>query len=146
MNKINVVNYIDNKRYSVKEAIAYYKLTFDEIRNIKRKISLYEFESYLKCNFILHQFTENILDFAECDNIAMCEFYWDITIRDIIAYGDMLYMKLYLKKDVVTEIDIANELNIIMRLYSPQNVVETIYILKKNLLEMGSLSDKNVIK
>lgn len=137
MNKINVINYIEDKKYSVKEAIAYYKLTFEKINNLKRKISLDEFEAYLKCILVLHQFNNIIFDFVKCDKLALCKFYWEINMQDIIAYGDMLYLKLYLNKEVVTETDIINELNIVMRFYSPQNAVDAIHTIKNNLFEIG---------
>lgn len=132
-----IISYMKNKKYSVKEAIAYYKITFEEINKIKRKISLDEFETYLKCNLILHQLDVVIFDYANCEHLSLCKFYWEINQKEIFAFGDMLYLKLYLNNEIVTEKDIINELNILMRFYSPQNAVQAIQDLKENLSKLG---------
>lgn len=128
MRKIEELKNIENKKYSVKQALAYYIVSFNEV---KEK----EFESLMK------KLIETLIDIPDANKVleqintellVKIENYWTLTLDQVTAYGCIVFHKLAFVKQQFSEIEILQEFIYAMRLYSPNNAEDLVdKILKK---------------
>ena len=128
MRKIEDLKNIENKKYSVKQALAYYIVSFNEV---KEK----EFESLMK------KLIETLIDIPDANKVleqintellVKIENYWTLTLDQVTAYGCIVFHKLAFVKQQFSEIEILQEFIYAMRLYSPNNAEDLVdKILKK---------------
>ena len=90
MRKIEKLKNIENKKYSVKQALAYYIVSFNEV---KEK----EFESLMK------KLIETLIDIPDANKVleqintellVKIENYWTLTLDQVTAYGCIVFHKL----------------------------------------------------
>ena len=117
MRKIEKLKNIENKKYSVKQALAYYIVSFNEV---KEK----EFESLMK------KLIETLIDIPDANKVleqintellVKIENYWTLTLDQVTAYGCIVFHKLAFVKQQFSENEILQEFIYAMRLYSPNN-------------------------
>lgn len=128
MRKIEELKNIENKKYSVKQALAYYIVSFNEV---KEK----EFESLMK------KLIETLIDIPDANKVleqintellVKIENYWTLTLDQVTAYGCIVFHKLAFVKQQFSENEILQEFIYAMRLYSPNNAEDLVdKILKK---------------
>jgi len=128
MRKIEKLKNIENKKYSVKQALAYYIVSFNEV---KEK----EFESLMK------KLIETLIDIPDANKVleqintellVKIENYWTLTLDQVTAYGCIVFHKLAFVKQQFSENEILQEFIYAMRLYSPNNAEDLVdKILKK---------------
>lgn len=128
MKKIEELKNIENKKYSVKQALAYYIVSFNDV---KEK----EFESLMK------KLIETLIDIPDANKVleqintellVKIENYWTLTLDQLTAYGCIVFHKLAFVKQQFSEIEILQEFIYAMRLYSPNNAEDLVdKILKK---------------
>ena len=120
MRKIEELKNIENKKYSVKQALAYYIVSFNEVKDK-------EFETLIDipdANKVLEQINTELL--------VKIENYWTLTLDQVTAYGCIVFHKLAFVKQQFSEIEILQEFIYAMRLYSPNNAEDLVdKILKK---------------
>ena len=128
MRKIEKLKNIENKKYSVKQALAYYIVSFNEVKDK-------EFESLMK------KLIETLIDIPDANKVleqintellVKIENYWTLTLDQVTAYGCIVFHKLAFVKQQFSEIEILQEFIYAMRLYSPNNAEDLVdKILKK---------------
>lgn len=128
MRKIEELKNIENKKYSVKQALAYYIVSFNEV---KEK----EFENLMK------KLIETLIDIPDANKVleqintellVKIENYWTLTLDQVTAYGCIVFHKLAFVKQQFSENEILQEFIYAMRLYSPNNAEDLVdKILKK---------------
>ena len=128
MRKIEELKEIENKKYSVKQALAYYIVSFNEVKDK-------EFESLMK------KLIETLIDIPDANKVleqintellVKIENYWNLTLDQVTAYGCIVFHKLAFVKQQFSEIEILQEFIYAMRLYSPNNAEDLVdKILKK---------------
>ena len=128
MRKIEELKEIENKKYSVKQALAYYIVSFNEVKDK-------EFESLMK------KLIETLIDIPDANKVleqintellVKIENYWTLTLDQVTAYGCIVFHKLAFVKQQFSEIEILQEFIYAMRLYSPNNAEDLVdKILKK---------------
>lgn len=128
MRKFENLKNIENKKYSVKQALAYYIVSFNEV---KEK----EFESLMK------KLIETLIDIPDANKVleqintellVKIENYWTLTLDQVTAYGCIVFHKLAFVKQQFSENEILQEFIYAMRLYSPNNAEDLVdKILKK---------------
>lgn len=128
MRKIEELKNIENKKYSVKQALAYYIVSFNEVKDK-------EFESLMK------KLIETLIDIPDANKVleqintellVKIENYWTLTLDQVTAYGCIVFHKLAFVKQQFSEIEILQEFIYAMRLYSPNNAEDLVdKILKK---------------
>lgn len=120
MRKIEDLKKIENKRYSVKQALAYYIVSFN---NSKKK----DFESIMKMlieNLIDMPDENKVLEQTKSDLIVKITKYWSLTVDQVVSYAHILFYNLTFAEQKFTEKDILSEFTFVMRLYSPSNAEE----------------------
>lgn len=128
MRKIEELKNIENKKYSVKQALAYYIVSFNEVKDK-------EFESLMK------KLIETLIDIPDANKVleqinsellVKIENYWTLTLDQVTAYGCIVFHKLAFVKQQFSENEILQEFIYAMRLYSPNNAEDLVdKILKK---------------
>lgn len=128
MRKIEELKNIENKKYSVKQALAYYIVSFNEVKDK-------EFECLMK------KLIETLIDIPDANKVleqintellVKIENYWTLTLDQVTAYGCIVFHKLAFVKQQFSEIEILQEFIYAMRLYSPNNAEDLVdKILKK---------------
>lgn len=128
MRKIEDLKNIENKKYSVKQALAYYIVSFNEVKEKK-------FESLMK------KLIETLIDVPDANKVleqintellVKIENYWTLTLDQVTAYGCIVFHKLAFVKQQFSEYEILQEFIYAMRLYSPNNAEDLVdKILKK---------------
>ena len=128
MRKIEKLKNIENKKYSVKQALAYYIVSFNEVKDK-------EFESLMK------KLIETLIDIPDANKVleqintellVKIENYWTLTLDQVTAYGCIVFHKLAFVKQQFSENEILQEFIYAMRLYSPNNAEDLVdKILKK---------------
>lgn len=120
MRKIEDLKKIENKRYSVKQALAYYIVSFN---NSEEK----DFESLMKklIEVLLDMPNENkVLEQINSELLVEIKNYWTLTLDQLTAYGCIVFHNLAFKNQQFSEKDILQEFIYTMRLHSPSNAEE----------------------
>lgn len=120
MRKIEDLKKIENKRYSVKQALAYYIVSF---KSAKEK----DFESIMKklIETLIDMPDENkVLEQTRVDLIVEIKNYWSLTVDQVVSYAHILFYNLTFAGQKFTKKDILSEFIFVMRLYSPNNAEE----------------------
>lgn len=128
MRKIEDLKKIENKKYSVKQALAYYIVSFN-------KVEEKEFENLMKklIETLIDMPDENkVLEQVNTELLVKIENYWTLTLDQVTAYGCIVFHKLAFVKQQFSENEILQEFIYAMRLYSPNNAEDLVdKILKK---------------
>lgn len=120
MRKIEDLKKIENKKYSVKQALAYYIVSFNKV---KEK----EFESIIKnlIETLIDMPDENkVLEQIDTDLLAEVENYWTLTVDQVVSYAYIMFYNLTFAGQSFIDKDILEEFIFIMRLYSPNSAEE----------------------
>lgn len=120
MRKIEDLKKIENKKYSVKQALAYYIVSFNKV---KEK----EFESIIKnlIETLIDMPDENkVLEQIDTDLLAEVENYWTLTVDQVVSYAYIMFYNLTFAGQSFIDKDILGEFIFIMRLYSPNSAEE----------------------
>ena len=128
MRKIEELKNIENKKYSVKQALAYYIVSFNEVKEKEFEILMKKLIETLidipDANKVLEQINTELL--------VKIENYWTLTLDQVTAYGCIVFHKLAFVKQQFSEYEILQEFIYAMRLYSPNNAEDLVdKILKK---------------
>lgn len=117
MRKFEDLRKIENKKYTVKQALAYYIVSFN---NSKEN----DFENLMKklIEVLIDMPNENkILEQINAELLVEIKNYWTLTLDQVTAYGCIIFHNLSFKNQEFSENDILQEFIYTMRLHSPSN-------------------------
>ena len=120
MRKFENLKNIENKKYSVKQALAYYIVSFNKS---KEK----DFESLMikLIEILIDIQDENkVLEQINRDFILEIENYWTLTLDQVISYAYIMFYNLTFAGQSFIDKDILEEFIFIMKLYSPNSAEE----------------------
>lgn len=111
---------IENKKYSPKEALAYFVVS---ARNVMNK-NLENHITSLKEELLKNTNNKQILENLNSDSLERIINYWSLSVSEVLAYGYIVFNNLLFEDKELTEKGIADMFIYVMRIYSPSNVME----------------------
>lgn len=111
---------INYKKYSVKEAFAYYIVGFRSVKNENYKSVLMEIIEKLISMPNKNEALEQIQNI----HIGGIQNNWNLSLRRVIAYAYIIFDSLINSNRNFTEKDILGQFECAMKLYSPNNAVD----------------------
>ena len=120
MNKKEEIEKLVNKKYTVKQAIAYYVISYIDTEN---KLDLRELISNLM-NKIMRIDEKKILEMREAKIIEETKYQWILTSDQVLSYGYIIFNNLTMARQTIRPKDITKEFESVVKLYSPNNAEE----------------------
>lgn len=115
------IDKIENKRYSVKQAISYYIVAF---RNTEKKTRFKSIMSELLIDLLEIPQQDKILEKISPNILEQIKVYWSLDIDQVVSYAYIVFYNLTYTRQEFTEKDIVSECKYVMQLYSPNNAEE----------------------
>lgn len=109
---------IVNRRYSPKEALAYFVISVNNAKDRNLDSLIISLKKELIKN------SSSLLEKLERKSIEQVVNYWSLSLEQVIAYGYIVFNNLTIEKKQLTEEEITDIFVYIMRLYSPSNAEE----------------------
>ncbi len=128
--KKSEIEKLTNKRYTIKQAIAYFIETYV---NVEDKLNFKEIMNKLILNLIKIDEKE-IMEKIEVTDV---EYFWSINVEQLISYAYIIFEKITNTKQEVEIRNIIEELKNAIKLYSPNNAEEFV----EN--KMGNSTEEN---
>jgi len=131
---------IENKKYSPKEALAYFVVS---AKNVMNK-NLESYMTSLKEELLKNSNNKQILENLKLESLEKVINYWSLSVKEVLSYGYIVFSNLLFENKELTERKIADMFIYVMRIYSPSNVIERWNI--ENNAWIGGISDdrKNI--
>lgn len=120
MNKKEKIEKLASKKYTVKQAIAYYVISYIDTEN---KLNLRELISNLM-NKIIRIDEKKILEMREAKIIEKTKYQWILTADQVLSYGYIIFNNLAMARQTIRPKDITKEFESVVKLYSPNNAEE----------------------
>ena len=121
---------INCKKYSVKEAFAYYVMGFRNVKNENYKSVFMEVIENIHNIPNKNEALEQIKDI----DISAIENNWNLSLQQVVAYAYIIFDSLIKSYKKFSEHDILWQFECAMKLYSPNNAVE---FFEKKLYELN---------
>lgn len=115
------INKIENKRYSVKQAISYYIVSY---RSSDKKTDFRNIMSELLIKLLEIPEQDEVLDRVSIDTLEKIKLYWSLNLDQLVSYAYIVFHNLTFTNQEFTENDIVSESIYVMQLYSPNNAEE----------------------
>lgn len=122
MKKLEDLKIIENKKYSPKEALAYYVISSMNVTNGN-------IESYitsLKEELLKNANNKQILRTLKLETLEKITNYWSLSLKELISYGAIIFSNLVFEEKQLTENEIADMFVYVMKLYSPNNAMDLV--------------------
>ena len=120
MNKKEELEKLASKKYTVKQAIAYYIISYVDTKN---KVDLKEL-----INSLMHKIMrideKKILEMIDKEKISNIDYQWMLTAEQVLAYGYIIFNNVAMARQIIKPNDIKKEFESIVKLYSPSNAEE----------------------
>lgn len=117
MSKKEEINKLMNKKYTVKQAVAYF---IESYVNVEEKLNFKKIMNKLILTLI--QIDEKGI--VETIKVPEIDYYWTITVEQLISYAYIIFEKLTNTKRKIDIRDIIEEFKSTIKLYSPNNAEE----------------------
>lgn len=111
---------IENKKYSPKEALAYFVVS---AKNVMNK-NLESYMTSLKEELLKNSNNKQILENLKLESLEKVINYWSLSVKEVLSYGYIVFSNLLFENKELTERKIADMFIYVMRIYSPSNVIE----------------------
>lgn len=121
MKKLEDLKKLENKKYSPKEALAYYVFAFEKSEgdnDFKNKVKV------LIKVLLENTNTKEVLENIDSNLLTEIKNYWQMTVDQLFSYGYIMFYNFSIRKQNVTLKDIQEEFVYLMKLYSPSNAEE----------------------
>ena len=115
------INTLENKKYSVKQAISYYIISY---RNAEKKTDFKSIMSELLMTMLEIPEQNEVLKQVNPTVLEKINMYWSLDINQVVSYAYIIFRDLTLTNQTVSERIIVSECEYVMRLYSPNNAEE----------------------
>lgn len=120
MNKKEELEKLASKKYTVKQAIAYYITSYVDAKN---KVDLKEL-----INSLMHKIMrideKKILEMINKEKISNIDYQWILTAEQVLAYGYIIFNNVAMARQIIKPNDIKKEFENTAKLYSPNNAEE----------------------
>ena len=116
MEKFEDLIKIENKRYSPKEALAYFVVSSKNVMNR-------QLESHINAlkEELLKQNNMQVIEQINLESLEKVINYWSLSVKDVIAYAYIVFNNLLFEDKEISEIEITDMFVYLMRIYSPDN-------------------------
>ena len=116
MEKFEDLIKIENKRYSPKEALAYFVVSSKNVMNR-------QLESHINAlkEELLKQNNMQVIEQINLESLEKVINYWSLSVKDVIAYAYIVFNNLLFEDKEISEIEITDLFVYLMRIYSPDN-------------------------
>lgn len=121
MKKKEVEKLLD-KRYSVKQMIAYFIVGFE---NVVDKEDMKGILNSIADTIVKVENTK-ILEMIDIQLVAVVDYYWNLNVEQVLSYGYLIFETLLKAKQIIRIEDIVKEFLVIVKLYSADNAVECV--------------------
>lgn len=121
MKKSEIEKLLD-KKYSVKQAIAYFLIGFSDSEN---KLEMKDILSSIVDKFVKIDNTK-VLEMINKEFIVSIDYGWTLNIEQALCYCYLIFEVLTKSKQSIKSEDIVNEFLVMAKLYSPDNTIECV--------------------
>lgn len=121
MKKSEIEKLLD-KKYSVKQAIAYFLIGFSDSEN---KLEMKDILSSIVDKFVKIDNTK-VLEMINKEFIVSIDYGWTLNIEQALCYCYLIFEALTKSKQTIKSEDIVNEFLVMAKLYSPDNTIECV--------------------
>lgn len=118
---------IGNKRYSPKEALAFFIMSSENTFETNIEVIERKCEELIQKN----RDNKNILEKVEIKQLEKIINYWSLSFKQIKAYTYIVFKNLILENKIFSQNNITDMFVYVMRLYSPDNAEEYVEKEKK---------------
>lgn len=115
------ISKIENERYSVKQAISYYIISY---RNTEKKTDFKSIMSELLIKLLEIPEQDEVLVQVNIDILEKIKAYWTLNLDQVVSYAYIVFHNLTFTSQTFTENEIVSECKYVMQLYSPNNAEE----------------------
>lgn len=120
MKNIEDSKIIENKKYSPKEALAYFVVSAKNVMNKNLESHITSLKEELLKNTNNKQILENL----KSESLEKIINYWSLSVKEVLSYGYIVFNNLLFEDKELTEREIADMFIYVMRIYSPRNAEE----------------------